>query len=268
MKQYKALIQEVVDNGSFRPDRTGTGTFGYFGLQQEWDLRKGFPLVTGKKTNFDMIATELHWFLLGGTNTRYLTDRGCKIWNEWADEKGELGPVYGKQWRSWLDSEGFTHDQLETLIDGLIGNPYGRRHIVSAWNTGDLQRMALEPCHILFQCHVQDGVLSLHMYQRSADLFLGVPYNIASYAYLLHLLAAYTGLTVGRLIVSYGDIHIYNNHQQQIAEYMHSPTYTLPELILDVDAVKRSDLLTQLPDKPYTLVEYEHGPYIAAKVAV
>jgi len=213
--QYLNLVRDIMDNGVQRSDRTGTGTLGLFGRQIRFDLAKGFPLLTTKKVHFKSILVELLWFLRGDTNIQYLHDHGVSIWDEWADEKGELGPVYGKQWRSWAAPDGRSIDQVSALLTALKSNPYSRRHIISAWNPAEVEDMALPPCHCLFQFFVADGKLSCQLYQRSADVFLGVPFNIASYALLTHMVAQSVGLVAGEFIHSFGDVHLYLNHLEQ-----------------------------------------------------
>lgn len=272
MKAYHDLLQTILDSGNDRGDRTGTGTRSCFGLQFRHNLQEGFPLLTTKKLSFKNIAIELLWFLRGDTNIKYLLEDGCHIWTadayrmycrkvkeqdqvsaqdfehgilnnpDFCRAHGDLGPVYGKQWRHWdgkpqykADNRSFTsaiHDQIRNLIAGIRKNPEGRRHIVTAWNPAEVDNMALPPCHCLFQCYVHDNKLSTHLYQRSADYFLGVPYNIASYALLTHILAHQTGLGVGELIISFGDIHVYNNHKEQIAEQLTREPRSLPRLII------------------------------------
>ncbi|MFN3301264.1 MAG: thymidylate synthase, partial [Sediminibacterium sp.] len=212
MQQYHDLLKHILANGAAKTDRTGTGTISCFGYQMRFDLAKGFPLVTTKKLHLKSIIYELLWFLKGDTNTKYLTDHGVSIWNEWANENGDLGPVYGKQWRSWEGVDGKVIDQITDVLHQLKNNPDSRRMIVSAWNVGELSQMALMPCHSLFQFYVADGKLSCQLYQRSADVFLGVPFNIASYALLTMMMAQVTGLQYGDFVHSFGDVHIYNNH--------------------------------------------------------
>jgi thymidylate synthase len=215
MQQYHQLLQHILDNGVQKTDRTGTGTISCFGYQMRFDLAKGFPLVTTKKLHLKSIIYELLWFLRGETNIQYLTDHGVSIWNEWADENGDLGPVYGKQWRSWQGANGETIDQVTDIINQIKQNPDSRRLIISAWNVAELPKMALMPCHSLFQFYVADGKLSCQLYQRSADVFLGVPFNIASYALLTMMVAQVCGLQYGDFVHSFGDVHLYNNHIEQ-----------------------------------------------------
>ena len=214
MQEYLDLLKKVKDSGKPKGDRTGTGTISIFGHQMRFDLQESFPLLTTKKIHFKSVAYELLWFLKGDTNIKYLKDNGVSIWDEWADENGDLGPVYGKQWRNWKGADGF-HDQISSVIQQIKDNPNSRRHIVSAWNVAEIPRMALAPCHILFQFYVQDGKLSCQLYQRSADVFLGVPFNIASYALLTHMIANVCDLKVGDFIHTLGDAHLYNNHLAQ-----------------------------------------------------
>jgi thymidylate synthase len=233
MKQYKELLQDILQNGTKRNDRTNTGTLSVFGRQLRFDLNKGFPLVTTKKVHIKSIIHELLWFLKGDTNIKYLQDTGVKIWNEWADENGDLGPVYGKQWRSWTTPNGESIDQISNLIHGLKTNPNSRRHIVTAWNPSDLDDMALSPCHCLFQFYVADGKLSCQLYQRSADTFLGVPFNIASYALLTMMVAQVCNLQLGEFIHTFGDAHIYLNHIKQVKLQLSREPYLLPTMLLN-----------------------------------
>jgi thymidylate synthase len=215
MEQYHKLLQHILDNGTQKQDRTGTGTISCFGYQMRFDLQKGFPLVTTKRLHLKSIVYELLWFLNGDTNIKYLNDNGVSIWNEWANENGDLGPVYGKQWRSWQGADGQVVDQITDVINQIKNNPDSRRLIVSAWNVAELPKMALMPCHSLFQFYVADGKLSCQLYQRSADVFLGVPFNIASYALLTMMIAQVCNLQVGDFVHSFGDVHLYNNHIEQ-----------------------------------------------------
>ena len=216
MKTYLSLLQHILDNGTLKSDRTGTGTKSVFGYQMRFDLSEGFPLLTTKKLHLKSIIHELLWFISGDTNIKYLNDNGVTIWDEWADENGELGPVYGSQWRSWKTADGKTVDQLSALIDGIKNNPDSRRHIISAWNVGEIDKMALPPCHALVQFYVANGRLSCQLYQRSADVFLGVPFNIASYALFTMMVAQVCGLRPGDFVHSFGDAHIYINHFEQV----------------------------------------------------
>lgn len=264
MKQYLDLLQHVADTGAYKQDRTGTGTVSVFGHQMRFDLADGFPLLTTKKLHLKSIIHELLWFLAGDTNVRYLQENGVRIWDEWADENGELGPVYGSQWRSWPTPDGRHIDQISQLLDQIRKNPDSRRHIVSAWNVADVEQMALPPCHCLFQFYVADGKLSCQLYQRSADLFLGVPFNIASYALLTLMVAQVTGLKAGEFIHTFGDTHIYSNHMDQIAEQLRRKPYPLPVMKLN-PAV--TDLFAFTYDD-FTLENYQAHPHIAGKVAV
>ena len=233
MKQYLDLLRHVLEHGTEKADRTGTGTRSVFGWQMRFDLREGFPLVTTKKLHLRSIIHELLWFLQGETNIAYLKDNKVSIWDEWADERGELGPVYGKQWRSWEGADGQTHDQIAWLIDEIRRNPDSRRLIVSAWNVAELPKMALMPCHSLFQFYVADGKLSCQLYQRSGDIFLGVPFNIASYALLTHMVAQVCGLQVGDFVHTLGDAHLYSNHYEQAREQLARAPRALPALRLN-----------------------------------
>ncbi|MFA4841591.1 MAG: thymidylate synthase [Agrococcus sp.] len=261
---YERLLADVLANGEHKSDRTGTGTRSVFGRQLRYDLSQGFPLITTKRVHFKSIALELLWFLRGDSNVRWLQERGVTIWDEWADADGELGPVYGVQWRSWPTPGGETIDQIQQVIDEIRRNPDSRRLIVSAWNPADIPDMALAPCHALFQFYVADGRLSCQLYQRSADMFLGVPFNIASYALLTHLIADQTGLEVGDFIWTGGDCHIYDNHVEQVTEQLSREPLPLPTLRLkehrgSVFEVEYDDL---------EVVGYQHHPAIKAPVAV
>ncbi len=233
MKQYCDLMRHVRDHGTFKEDRTGTGTLSVFGHQMRFDLAEGFPLVTTKKLHLKSIIHELLWFLAGDSNIQYLRDNGVRIWDEWADENGELGPVYGVQWRSWPTPDGGTVDQITGLLEQIKSNPDSRRLIVSAWNVADVEHMALPPCHCLFQFYVLDGRLSCQLYQRSADIFLGVPFNIASYALLTMMVAQVAGLEAGEFIHTFGDAHLYSNHMEQVEEQLARTCYPLPEMRLN-----------------------------------
>lgn len=230
--QYLNLLRDIMDNGVRREDRTGTGTLGLFGRQIRFDLAKGFPLLTTKKVHFKSIAVELLWFLRGDTNIKYLHDHGVSIWDEWADENGDLGPVYGKQWRSWAAPDGRIIDQMSNLVRNLKANPYSRRHVISAWNPAEVDDMALPPCHCLFQFFVADGRLSCQLYQRSADIFLGVPFNIASYALLTHMVAQAADLEPGDFVHSFGDVHLYLNHVEQATTQLTRTPMAFPTLKL------------------------------------
>lgn len=264
MRPYLDLMRRVLDTGLDRPDRTGTGTRAVFGHQMRFDLGEGFPLITTKRLHIKSIVYELLWFLRGDTNIGWLNEHGVSIWNEWADATGDLGPVYGRQWRSWPTSDGGHIDQLAELVRGLRENPYSRRHIVSAWNVGELDKMALAPCHILFQFWVGDGRLSCHLYQRSADIFLGVPFNIASYALLTHLVAAQTDYALGEFIWSGGDCHLYSNHFDQARMQLERTPYAPPQLILR----RRPDSLFDYTFEDIALEDYHYHPHIVAPVAV
>lgn len=262
-RQYLNLLQDILDNGVQRGDRTGTGTLGVFGRQIRFDLAKGFPVLTTKKLHLRSIIVELLWFLKGDTNVRYLQDNGCKIWDEWADENGDLGPVYGKQWRSWAAPNGQSIDQIQNLVEGLKTNPNSRRHIVSAWNPADVEDMALPPCHCLFQFFVADGKLSCQLYQRSADVFLGVPFNIASYALLTMMVAQVVGLEPGEFVHTFGDAHLYLNHLDQAREQLSREPMPFPTLKM---ADKRDLFVFEYAD--FELEGYEAHPHIKAAVAV
>jgi thymidylate synthase len=264
MQVYLDLLQHVVNHGTRKADRTGTGTLSIFGHQMRFDLSRGFPLLTTKKLHFKSIAYELLWFLRGDTNIRFLQEHGVSIWDEWADAHGELGPIYGFQWRSWPCPDGRHVDQLQQVVDELLVNPDSRRLIVSAWNVSDLPRMALPPCHILFQFYVDHGRLSCQFYQRSADIFLGVPFNIASYALLTHLVAETTGLEPGELIHTLGDAHLYLNHIEQAAQQLGRRPRSLPTLRL-------ARCHSRLQDYRYEDIEldkYDPHPHIPAPIAV
>jgi thymidylate synthase len=230
MKQYHDLLQHILDHGTVKADRTGTGTKSVFGYQMRFDLEEGFPLVTTKKLHLRSIIHELLWFLAGDTNVKYLQENGVRIWNEWADENGDLGPVYGKQWVSWQTIDGRAINQIERAVDMLKSNPDSRRIMVSAWNVGELEEMALMPCHALFQFYVADGRLSCQLYQRSADVFLGVPFNIASYALLTMMMAQVTGLKPGEFVHTFGDVHIYSNHLEQVRLQLSRDPRPLPTM--------------------------------------
>ncbi|MBP27556.1 MAG: thymidylate synthase [Planctomycetaceae bacterium] len=264
MRQYLDLLRDVRNGGSKRADRTGTGTLSVFGRQLRFDLTDGFPLVTTKKVHLRSIIAELLWFLRGDTNVGWLREQNVTIWDEWADDRGDLGPVYGAQWRSWKGADGRTHDQIAAVIDGIRNNPDSRRLIVSAWNVGEIEHMALAPCHAIFQFYVADGRLSCQLYQRSADLFLGVPFNIASYALLTHLMAQVTGLQPGEFVHTFGDAHIYSNHVDQVDEQLSRDTRSLPKLQLNTDI---TDLFAFTADD-IVIVDYDPHPRISAPVAV
>ena len=264
MQNYLDLLQHILDNGTDKNDRTGTGTRSVFGYQLRCPLSKGFPLLTTKKVHIKSIIYELLWFLKGDTNIKYLNDNGVTIWDEWADPAGELGPVYGKQWRSWKTSDGQSIDQISRLVEGLKTDPDGRRHIVSAWNVGEIPRMALPPCHALFQFYVADGKLSCQLYQRSADVFLGVPFNIASYALLTLMVAQVCGYEPGDYIHTFGDVHIYTNHMEQVRLQLTRQPRPLPKMVLNP---LRKDLFS-FEYSDFSLQEYDPWPSIKAPVAV
>jgi thymidylate synthase len=264
MQQYHDLLQHILDTGVFKSDRTGTGTLSCFGYQMRFDLQKGFPLVTTKKVHLKSIIHELLWFLQGATNIQYLKENGVSIWDEWADANGELGPVYGKQWRSWEGANGVVVDQVTDLIQQIKKNPDSRRLLVSAWNVADLPQMALMPCHTMFQFYVAEGKLSCQLYQRSADVFLGVPFNIASYALLTMMIAQVCGLGYGDFVHTFGDVHIYSNHMEQVKLQLSRDPYPLPTMRLnpevkDIFGFKFED---------FTLENYQCHPAIKAPVAV
>jgi thymidylate synthase len=264
MQQYQALLAHILENGTQKHDRTGTGTISCFGYQMRFDLSKGFPLVTTKKVHLRSIIHELLWFLKGETNIAYLKENGVSIWDEWADENGNLGPVYGHQWRSWPGKNGETIDQISKLVHMLRTNPDSRRLIVSAWNVADVDQMALPPCHCLFQFYVADGKLSCQLYQRSADTFLGVPFNIASYALLTLMLAQVCGLEPGEFVHTFGDVHLYSNHLEQARLQLSREPKPLPVMKIN-PAVKE---LFDFTFEDFTLAGYEPHPAIKAAVAV
>jgi len=263
--EYLDLLTEVLERGERREDRTGTGTLSLFGRQIRHDLSKGFPMLTTKKLHLRSIIYELLWFLSGETNIRYLKDNGVSIWDEWADEDGNLGPVYGSQWRSWLAADGQIIDQISLLIEGIKNNPFSRRHIVSAWNVGEINKMALPPCHALFQFYVhEDGRLSCQLYQRSADIFLGVPFNIVSYSLFTHMVAQATDLQVGEFVHTFGDLHLYTNHIEQAKLQLSREPRPLPSL--KINPVVKSILEFKFED--FEIVDYEAYPAIKAPIAV
>jgi thymidylate synthase len=264
MRQYLELLQHILDRGAVKGDRTGTGTRAVFGWQMRFDLGAGFPLVTTKKLHLKSIVHELLWFLSGDTNVRYLREHGVSIWDEWADANGELGPVYGAQWRRWGAADGREIDQLARAIDLIRSDPDSRRIIVNAWNVGELERMALTPCHALFQFYVADGRLSCQLYQRSADVFLGVPFNIASYALLTHMVAQQCDLEVGEFIWTGGDCHLYSNHLSQVDEQLARVPLAQPLLVID----RRPPSIFDYTFEDFQLVNYQHHPAIKAPVAV
>lgn len=265
---YEDLLAEVFAAGNKKSDRTGVGTYSKFGAQLRYDLAKGFPLITTKKVHFKSIAYELLWFLRGNTNVGWLNDHGVTIWDEWADDDGELGPVYGAQWRSWRAAGDWTEgdrifDQIAAAVELLKSDPESRRNVVSAWNVGDLDDMALHPCHVMFQLYVVDGRLSLQVYQRSADLFLGVPFNIASYALLTHMFAEVAGLEVGELIWTGGDCHIYANHREQVLEQLSRSPRSYPQL-----EIRHRDSMSDFEYEDFSIIGYYPHPVIKAPVAV
>ena len=262
-RQYEDLLAEILEHGTPKSDRTGTGTHSLFGKQLRYDLAAGFPLITTKRVHLKSLAYELLWFLRGDGNARWLQEHGVTIWDEWAADDGSLGPVYGVQWRSWPTPDGRHVDQVAQVLETLRRDPDSRRMVVSAWNVGELDAMALAPCHAMFQLYVADATLSLHIYQRSADMFLGVPFNIASYALLTHMFAQQAGLRVGELVWTGGDCHVYDNHVAQVREQLTRTPYAFPELVLR----KASSLFDYAYDD-IAVVGYEHHPAIAAPVAV
>jgi thymidylate synthase len=261
---YEELLRDTLVNGALKTDRTGTGTRSVFGRQLRYELAQGFPLITTKRVHFKSIAYELLWFLRGESNVGWLRDHGVTIWDEWADDAGELGPVYGVQWRSWPTPSGEQIDQISDVIDQIRADPDSRRLIVSAWNPADIPSMALAPCHALFQFYVADGRLSCQLYQRSADLFLGVPFNIASYALLTHLVAAQTGLEVGDLVWTGGDCHIYDNHLPQVIEQLSRDAFPLPRLAITT----RRDSIFDYTFEDFEILDYQHHPAIRGAVAI
>lgn len=264
MRQYLDLCQRILDEGVTKEDRTGTGTISVFGHQMRFDLSEGFPLVTTKKLHTKSIIHELLWFLSGDTNIRYLQENGVRIWNEWADENGDLGPVYGKQWRSFVGRDGKTVDQIQWVVDEIKKNPDSRRLIVSAWNPAELDEMALPPCHLLFQFYVANGKLSCQLYQRSADTFLGVPFNIASYALLTQMMAHVTGLEPGDFVHTLGDAHLYLNHIEQVKLQLSREPKPLPKLVLNPEVTSIFDFTFE----DIEIVGYEAHPHIKGEVAV
>jgi len=263
MKQYLEMCQHILDNGVDREDRTGTGTRSIFGHQLRFDLQEGFPLMTTKKVYWKGVAYELLWFLKGDTNIKYLNDNDVHIWDEWADENGDLGNVYGHQWRNWEGREG-TIDQISQVIEEIRENPYSRRLIVNAWNVGDLDKMALPPCHLLFQFYVADGKLSCQLYQRSCDTFLGVPFNIASYSLLTHMIAHVVGLEVGEFVWTGGDVHIYQNHFDQIKKQLSREPRALPQLKIN----KETENIFDIEFEDIELIGYDPHPTIKGEVSV
>lgn len=264
MKQYLDLLRHIKENGTDKCDRTGTGTRSVFGYQMRFNLKDGFPLLTTKKLHLKSIIHELLWFLNGDTNVKYLQENGVRIWNEWADDNGDLGHIYGYQWRSWPDYDGGFIDQISEAIETIKNNPDSRRIIVSAWNVADLKNMNLPPCHAFFQFYVADGKLSLQLYQRSADSFLGVPFNIASYALLLMMVAQVTGLEAGEFVHTLGDAHIYNNHMEQVEEQLSRTPRSLPRMVINPDVKNIFDFKYD----DFKLEDYDPMPHIKAQVSV
>jgi thymidylate synthase len=264
MKQYLNLLQHIVDNGTDKSDRTGTGTRSVFGYQMRFDLQEGFPMLTTKKLHLRSIIHELLWFLEGDTNVKYLREHKVKIWDEWAGENGDLGPVYGKQWRSWETRDGETIDQISQAVDLIKDNPDSRRIIVNAWNVGDLPKMALSPCHCLFQFYVANGKLSCQLYQRSADTFLGVPFNIASYALLTMMMAQVCGLEAGDFVITFGDVHIYQNHLEQTQLQLTREPRALPQMKIN-SAIKS---IFDFKYEDFELTNYDPHPHIKAAVSI
>lgn len=262
MQQYLDLLKKVRTEGSHKGDRTGTGTLSIFGYQMRFNLKESFPLITTKKVHFKSVAYELLWFLRGETNIKFLKENSVRIWDEWADDNGDLGPVYGKQWRNW-ESDGKSYDQILEVIEQIKSNPNSRRHIVSAWNVGDIPSMALAPCHNMFQFYVQNNKLSCQLYQRSADIFLGVPFNIASYALLTHMVAEVCNLEVGDFVHTFGDVHLYTNHLEQADEQLTRQPLSPPQIKL-----ARKQNIDEYVYEDFELIGYEHHPHIAAPVAV
>ena len=264
MQQYLELLNHVIKHGVEKGDRTGTGTLSVFGYQMRFDLANGFPLLTTKKVHLKSIIYELLWFLRGETNVSYLHKNGVSIWDEWADENGELGPVYGSQWRSWRTADGRSIDQISQLITELKENPLSRRHIVSAWNVGEIENMALPPCHAFFQFYVAKNRLSCQLYQRSADVFLGVPFNIASYALLLQMVAQVTGYEAGEFVHTFGDVHLYNNHIEQAQQQLNRTPYALPKMWINPDVSS----IFKFKYEDFELQNYQCHEHISAPIAV
>ncbi len=264
MKNYLQLLELILDSGTIKTDRTGTGTKSIFGHQMRFDLAKGFPLITTKKCHLKSIIHELLWFIAGDTNIKYLNDNGVRIWNEWADENGDLGPVYGHQWRSWPTANGKTIDQIQNIVNQIKNTPDSRRIIVSAWNVGEVENMALPPCHCLFQFYVADNKLSCQLYQRSADVFLGVPFNIASYALFTMMMAQVCDLELGDFVHTFGDTHLYSNHIEQAKLQLSREPYDLPEMKINPEIKSIFDF--SIDD--FELINYQAHPHIKAKVAV
>ncbi|WP_055108008.1 thymidylate synthase [Paenibacillus ihumii] len=264
MRAYLDLLQDVLDNGTVKEDRTGTGTLSVFGRQLRFDLSKGFPLVTTKRIHLKSVIHELLWFLRGDTNIAYLKENGVRIWDEWADENGDLGPVYGSQWRSWEAPDGRKIDQIANVIEAIKQNPDSRRHLVSAWNVAEVDQMKLPPCHFVFQFYVANGKLSCMLMMRSVDTFLGLPFNIASYALLTHMVAQQCGLEPGEFIWSGGDVHIYSNHLEQVKTQLAREPYELPKLVIK----RKPDSIFDYVYEDFEFVGYQHHPTIKATVAV
>jgi thymidylate synthase len=264
MKQYLQLLEDILENGSIRDDRTGTGTISLFGCQMRFNLNEGLPVVTTKKLHLRSIIHELLWFLQGDTNTKYLNENKVRIWDKWADEKGNLGPVYGKQWRKWETADGRVIDQISQVIEQIKTNPYSRRLIVSAWNVGELDKMALMPCHVLFQFYVDDGKLSCQLYQRSCDSFLGLPFNLVSYSILTHLVAEQCDLKVGDFVWTGGDVHLYLNHIKQTKKQLSREPYPLPQLIIK----SKPDSIFDYEFENFEIVNYKSHPSISAPISV
>jgi thymidylate synthase len=264
MQAYLDLLQHILNTGTEKSDRTGTGTISCFGYQMRFDLQEGFPMLTTKKLHLKSIIHELLWFLKGDTNIKYLKDNGVGIWDEWADENGDLGPVYGHQWRSWVGADGQVHDQIKDVLNTIKTNPDSRRMIVNAWNVGDLQKMALTPCHALFQFYVANGKLSCQLYQRSADVFLGVPFNIASYALLTMMMAQVCGLQYGEFIHTFGDVHLYSNHVEQAKLQLTRTPFPLPTMKINPEVKELFDFKFE----DFTLENYQSHPHIKAPVAI
>jgi thymidylate synthase len=264
MQQYLQLLDYVMNNGIRKEDRTGTGTLSTFGYQMRFNLENGFPLLTTKKLHLRSIIYELLWFLNGDTNIKYLNENKVSIWNEWADESGDLGPIYGYQWRNWKSNDGKVIDQIAQLVESLKSNPDSRRHIVSAWNVGEIDKMALPPCHVMFQFYVADGKLSCHLYQRSADIFLGVPFNIASYAILLQMMAQVTGYKAAEFVHTLGDAHIYMNHIEQVKTQLSREPRMLPQLKINPDVKNIFDFKYE----DFELINYDPLPHIKGEIAI
>lgn len=264
MKQYLDLLQHVLDNGVEKGDRTGTGTRSVFGYQMRFDLSEGFPVLTTKKLHLKSIIHELLWILQGSSNVRYLQENGVRIWNEWADEDGELGPVYGKQWRSWRGADGVVVDQISQLIEDIQSKPNSRRLIVNAWNVAEIEKMALPPCHMMFQFYVAEDKLSCQLYQRSADVFLGVPFNIASYALFTLMVAQVTGLQPGDFVHTFGDAHLYNDHMEQVNQQLKRKPYGLPKMKINPEIKSIFDFKYE----DFQLLDYHAHPHIKGKVSV